>query len=146
MVNPFPHIDTFRRLCSRQLLKTLWKKEKLFMLSICQCFRLYSMIIHVHDVTSLNAEICHIFIQMYSKLSAEDMLHVVKGLNSRAFPWLRIKEHKWTSCLGKDMSSAISPLLNFIWHYFDSVDLYESIGLPTDTRWYKVIFIHRNQW
>ena len=28
-INPFPHIDAFRCLCSRRLLKTLWRKKKL---------------------------------------------------------------------------------------------------------------------
>ena len=32
IINPFPHIDIFRLICSRWLLKTLWQKVKLLIM------------------------------------------------------------------------------------------------------------------
>ena len=66
--------DAFWRICSRQLLKTLWQKKKLLKTSnlsfLQQCFQLF-LIIKLSFM-----EMFHI---LYSKSSAADLLYVVKG-------------------------------------------------------------------
>ena len=51
-LNPFPHIDTFGWICSRQLLKTVGEKGEIphneqFLL-LTQCVQLYSIVILSH--------------------------------------------------------------------------------------------------
>ena len=72
IINPFPHIDAFWRLCSRQLLKTLWQKKKLLKTSSfwTQCFQLYSI-----SMSSFR-EIFNIIVEMFS---AANLLHAGKG-------------------------------------------------------------------
>ena len=56
-VNPFPHIGAFWCLCSRQLLKTLWQMEKLFIMCnffFCHnVFRSCLLQLHQNASTSL---------------------------------------------------------------------------------------------
>ena len=73
--------DTFRRICSRRLLKTLWQKEKIahdeqFPI-LPQCFQLYLMI----KLSFM--EISHTFANMFSKSSAAKVSYVGKGLRDK---------------------------------------------------------------
>ena len=44
--NPLPHTEAFRCLCSRRLLKTLWQKDKLFMMSNFSFSTMFSTLFH----------------------------------------------------------------------------------------------------
>ena len=54
--NPFPNKPSFLRVCSTSLLKTLWKKEKLFNIqnfSFSQCFLpIWSTFCHFHRMSN----------------------------------------------------------------------------------------------
>ena len=79
-LNPLPHIDTFWCLCSRWLLKSLWQKEKLLIMSnfsICHNDINYYSIIILSFI-----EIFYILDLIISKSSAEDLSICGKGLTS----------------------------------------------------------------
>ena len=78
-VNPCPHTDAFWHLCSRQLYKTLWQKEKLLTtsnFSFCHnVFNSFSVFIPTF------IELFHVFVWMISKSSSADLLNEGKGLS-----------------------------------------------------------------
>ena len=78
LINPFPYINAFGRLCSRRLFENMAQKKKLLKTSnfsfLPPCFQLDSIIVFF----SIKGNFCA-FADTFSKSSASDFLYVGKG-------------------------------------------------------------------
>ena len=106
-INPFSHINAFRHLCSRRLMKTLWQKKKLLKMSNFS-FRhnAFSVII-----PSFIGAFC-VFPWRFSKSSAADLLYVGNG--------------KWSILYSGRRTTPIRKYLNIRFNPFSHIDAFWS--------------------
>ena len=73
--NPFPHINTYWRLCCRRLLKTMWQKEKLLKTSNFSFSHTFFLTLLIIKPLKKIMKIFHVFVNIFLKSSAAGFLY-----------------------------------------------------------------------